>query len=99
VAALLARGHSNRAIAEALVITETTAEVHVKHIWESSASSRARKQRSGPPSKAWRGRPIRARSLRVDIPTVPEPRGNRRDVWYLQSMPNASRVSVPVGLV
>jgi non-specific serine/threonine protein kinase len=32
VAALLARGLSNRAIAEALVITETTAEVHVKHI-------------------------------------------------------------------
>lgn len=32
VAALLARGLSNRGIAEALVITETTAEVHVKHI-------------------------------------------------------------------
>src|SRR5262249_50407472 len=32
VAALLALGLSNRGIAEALVITETTAEVHVKHI-------------------------------------------------------------------
>ena len=32
VATLLARGLSNRAIADALVITETTAEVHVKHI-------------------------------------------------------------------
>jgi DNA-binding CsgD family transcriptional regulator len=32
VAALLARGISNRGIAEALVISETTAEVHVKHI-------------------------------------------------------------------
>jgi DNA-binding NarL/FixJ family response regulator len=29
---LLARGLSNRAIAEALVITEATAAVHVKHI-------------------------------------------------------------------
>jgi len=32
VAALLARGLSNRAIGEALVISETTAEVHVKHV-------------------------------------------------------------------
>ena len=32
VVALLAGGLSNRAIAEALVITEGTAEVHVKHI-------------------------------------------------------------------
>jgi DNA-binding CsgD family transcriptional regulator len=32
VAALVARGLSNRAIAEALVITESTAEVHVKRI-------------------------------------------------------------------
>jgi DNA-binding NarL/FixJ family response regulator len=32
VAALIAAGRSNREIAEALVITESTAEVHVKHI-------------------------------------------------------------------
>lgn len=32
VAALMARGSSNREIAAALVITEGTAEVHVKHI-------------------------------------------------------------------
>jgi non-specific serine/threonine protein kinase len=32
VAALIAAGRSNREIAAALVITESTAEVHVKHI-------------------------------------------------------------------
>jgi DNA-binding NarL/FixJ family response regulator len=32
VAALVAAGRSNREIAESLVITEATAEVHVKHI-------------------------------------------------------------------
>ena len=32
VAALIARGSSNREIAEALVISESTAEVHVKRI-------------------------------------------------------------------
>jgi len=32
VAALVATGISNRAIAEALVITESTAQVHLKHI-------------------------------------------------------------------
>ena len=34
VAALVARGLSNREIAEALVITERTAESHVQHILE-----------------------------------------------------------------
>jgi predicted transcriptional regulator len=32
VAALVAAGRTNREVAEALVITEATAEVHVKHI-------------------------------------------------------------------
>jgi DNA-binding NarL/FixJ family response regulator len=45
--ALVARGLSNRDIAEALVISEGTAEVHVKHILSKSASSRAIRSRSG----------------------------------------------------
>jgi DNA-binding NarL/FixJ family response regulator len=32
VAVLIARGHTNRQIADALVITEWTADTHVRHI-------------------------------------------------------------------
>jgi DNA-binding NarL/FixJ family response regulator len=54
VAVLLAQGKSNREIAAALVISESTAEVHVKHIL-SKLDLKSRAQvaawaRRGPPS-------------------------------------------------
>jgi two-component system, NarL family, nitrate/nitrite response regulator NarL len=46
VARLVARGYSNRAIAEQLFISESTAKVHVRHILE-KLGARSRTELAG----------------------------------------------------